>query len=197
MGVSFTLSRVQVLDACMHAAEGTYAAKYQQDGFWTDHWTYLLDLVESYLMVFPDREERLLWADDTKVPFFFSPAYVKPRAERYELVLSSTDPPYSSARAEEHADIIQHSPDYFADSTGAASTWQRDKKSGGAFKVHVLAKLLMIATLKFSALDPQGMGVEMEGGKPGWNDAMIIERTGQTEAARKNTRKAAPVAAIS
>ena len=26
--------------------------------------------------------------------------------------------------------------------------------------------------LKFSTLDPFGMGVEMEGGKPGWNDAM-------------------------
>ena len=26
--------------------------------------------------------------------------------------------------------------------------------------------------LKFSTLDPYGMGVEMEGGKPGWNDAM-------------------------
>ncbi len=26
--------------------------------------------------------------------------------------------------------------------------------------------------LKFSTLDPHGMGVEMEGGKPGWNDAM-------------------------
>jgi hypothetical protein len=26
--------------------------------------------------------------------------------------------------------------------------------------------------LKFSTLDPYGMGIEMEGGKPGWNDAM-------------------------
>ena len=30
----------------------------------------------------------------------------------------------------------------------------------------------MLAVLKFSTLDPYGMGVEMEGGKPGWNDAM-------------------------
>lgn len=30
----------------------------------------------------------------------------------------------------------------------------------------------MLAVNKFSSLDPSGMGVEMEGGKPGWNDAM-------------------------
>lgn len=26
--------------------------------------------------------------------------------------------------------------------------------------------------IKFATLDPLGMGVEMDGGKPGWNDAM-------------------------
>jgi len=30
----------------------------------------------------------------------------------------------------------------------------------------------MLGMLKYSTLDPLGMGVEMEGGKPGWNDAM-------------------------
>lgn len=29
-----------------------------------------------------------------------------------------------------------------------------------------------LAVIKFATLDPLGMGVEMEGGKPGWNDAM-------------------------
>ncbi len=29
-----------------------------------------------------------------------------------------------------------------------------------------------LGVLKYSTLDSQGMGVEMEGGKPGWNDAM-------------------------
>jgi len=35
-----------------------------------------------------------------------------------------------------------------------------------------VSKLFMLGMLKFSAMDQQGMGVEMEGGKPGWNDAM-------------------------
>jgi hypothetical protein len=32
--------------------------------------------------------------------------------------------------------------------------------------------LAILGFLKFSSLDQSGMGVEMEGGKPGWNDAM-------------------------
>jgi hypothetical protein len=45
-------------------------------------------------------------------------------------------------------------------------------KAGVTFKVSPGAKLLMLGVLKFSSMDPYGMGVEMEGGKPGWNDAM-------------------------
>ena len=36
----------------------------------------------------------------------------------------------------------------------------------------MISKLIILGMLKFSTLDPFGMGVEMEGGKPGWNDAM-------------------------
>ena len=36
----------------------------------------------------------------------------------------------------------------------------------------MISKLCILGMLKFSTLDPYGMGVEMEGGKPGWNDAM-------------------------
>ena len=36
----------------------------------------------------------------------------------------------------------------------------------------MISKLCILGMLKFSTLDPFGMGVEMEGGKPGWNDAM-------------------------
>ena len=45
-------------------------------------------------------------------------------------------------------------------------------QSGVEVKVTAAAKFFMLAVLKFSTLDPYGMGVEMEGGKPGWNDAM-------------------------
>ena len=57
-----------------------------KDGFWADHWTYLMDLVYSYLKIYPDQEERLLF--DERVPWFFSPRVVLPRHKKY--VLSKT-----------------------------------------------------------------------------------------------------------
>lgn len=35
-----------------------------------------------------------------------------------------------------------------------------------------MTKLLILTINKFAALDPYGMGIEMEGGKPGWYDAL-------------------------
>ena len=36
----------------------------------------------------------------------------------------------------------------------------------------LIEKLVLLCTLKYAALDPGGRGVEMEGGKPGWYDAL-------------------------
>ena len=57
-----------------------------KEGFWADHWTYLMDLVYSYVKIYPDQEERLLF--DERVPCFFSPRVVQPRRKKY--VLSKT-----------------------------------------------------------------------------------------------------------
>jgi hypothetical protein len=43
---------------------------------------------------------------------------------------------------------------------------------GEVYRTTVFAKLLGLALLKFATLDPLGMGVEMEAGKPGWYDAL-------------------------
>jgi hypothetical protein len=43
---------------------------------------------------------------------------------------------------------------------------------GNLYKTNLFAKLLILAGIKFMTLDPMGFGIEMEAGKPGWNDAM-------------------------
>lgn len=43
---------------------------------------------------------------------------------------------------------------------------------GEVFRTTVFGKLLGLALLKFATLDPFGMGIEMEAGKPGWCDAL-------------------------
>lgn len=181
-----TLDRATFLDKVATAAIQVPAAQYAQNGFWADHWTYTLDLVENFLAIFPDKEQSFLW-ESTPVPFYMSPAIVKPRHNRYSLVDnpnkpgSSTVRVYSAVSAWGDADFpaerktalnaIYSDSSYIADSSGAGGVWQRSK-SGAVFTVAPITKLLMLGTLKFSALDPKGMGVEMEGGKPGWNDAM-------------------------
>ena len=43
---------------------------------------------------------------------------------------------------------------------------------GEVFRTTVFSKLLGLALIKFATLDPLGMGIEMEAGKPGWCDAL-------------------------
>ena len=57
-----------------------------EDGFWADHWTYIMDLVFSYLQIYPDKEEQFMF--DRRVPYFFNERICLPRHEKY--VLSKT-----------------------------------------------------------------------------------------------------------
>lgn len=49
-GIQFVISNDQVLRLVVSHSEQILAAQYsqQQGGYWSDHWTYLLDLIDSY-----------------------------------------------------------------------------------------------------------------------------------------------------
>lgn len=69
------------LAAVVAASEVEPNAVYQE-GYWCDHWTYLLDLIESQLSVFPDQERALLFG----VPqyrWYAGQASVRPQPERF------------------------------------------------------------------------------------------------------------------
>lgn len=122
------------------------------EGFWIDHWTYNLDLIEEYLNIYPDKLKELL-IEDKGYKFFNSPEYVLPREERYEL---------DNEKVRQYVCLGKK---------GNVQPWVRDK-NGNIYKVNLLTKLVMLAGTKFMSLDNMGFGIEMEGGKPGWNDAM-------------------------
>jgi hypothetical protein len=188
--------REEFIEDIMKSSEQHSAAQFAQNGYWSDHWTYTMDLIDNFVSVYPDHEEKLMWSEE-HVPFFMSPAFVLPRSERFALkevnadgsaedpsagnesmtyktiravkfVSMSGDMEYPAGRAKELEKVEK---DSIADESGAGALWQR-ARDGSVFGVTPIAKLLMLAILKFATLDPQGMGVEMEGGKPGWNDAM-------------------------
>ncbi len=134
------------------------------EGFWIDHWTYNLDLLESYLAVFPDRFEKLLFADN-RFTFYNNAHVVLPRSRKY--VLWDNQPMQLGAVTydEEKAALMSR------------YQWDRDKVrvdfgEGDVYRTSLLNKLLCLIANKLASLDPEGVGVEMEAGKPGWYDAL-------------------------
>ena len=160
--IQLTISPEEFLDRIMSVAEQHLEARFGE-GCWIDHWTYNLDLIESYLAVYPDRLHALLF--ESSLPFFDSAAHVKPRSQKY--VLANGRPRQFNAviEDEEKAALIA--------SRGTERNWLRvDHGYGAVYRTTLFNKLVMLAILKFATLDPHGMGIEMEAGKPGWYDAL-------------------------
>lgn len=124
------------------------------EGYWCDHWTYNLDLIESYLSVYPERKEALLF-EDTRYRWYETRCLVNPRTKRYCM----TDNGLRQYHAlDESAKNTSHKWMRCADGLEARST--------------LIEKLILLCTIKTATLDAAGMGVEMEGGRPGWYDAL-------------------------
>ena len=124
------------------------------EGYWCDHWTYNLDLIESYLAVYPEKREELLFADRS-YRYYETHVMVNPRAKRYQMTENGLRQYHA---LDEHAKKTAHKWMHTSDGLEARST--------------LIEKLILLCTLKAATLDPEGMGVEMEGGKPGWYDAL-------------------------
>ncbi len=134
------------------------------EGYWSDHWSYNLDLVESYLNIFPENREYLFF-DSEPLAFFDNATCINPRSKRF--VLDSDAPRQFNVvyKDEEKAAMLA--------ARKEDGHWSRIKQGKGeVFKVPLVSKFALLALLKFAALDPSAYGVQMEGGKPGWYDAL-------------------------
>ena len=126
-----------------------------KEGYWCDHWTYNLDLIESFLSVYPERREELLFGQ-CRYRWYESRALVNPRPKRYHMTEGGLRQ-YHALDEETKA--------------GEARKWVRTT-GGEAARSTLMEKLLLLCAIKTATLDAAGMGVEMEGGKPGWYDAL-------------------------
>lgn len=134
------------------------------EGYWSDHWSYNLDLVESYLSIYPENREHLLF-DSEPLAFFDNVHCIAPRSKRF--VLDDDAPRQFNVvyKDEEKAAMLT--------ARGADGHWSRTAYGRGeVFRVPLVSKFALLALLKFATLDPSGYGVQMEGGKPGWYDAL-------------------------
>jgi hypothetical protein len=151
------------LDQVISQAEVHIQAEHGE-GYWVDHWTYNLDLIDAYLAIYPDKKFTLLFESDP-LPFFDSSHYIRPRHERF--VLSNGQPRQLNAVAEDlqKAALIQ--------SRRVDRHWARTcQGQAEIFRLPLISKLALLAILKFATLDPSGMGIQMEAGRPGWYDAL-------------------------
>ncbi len=134
------------------------------EGFWIDHWTYNLDLLDSYLAVYPDRKAELLF--ETAIPCYESAARVLPRDRRYVL---------AGDKVRQYGGLLHEDKEKAALIAARAEDPYQLRTGNGRGEIYrgsVAARLLGLALLKFAALDPAGMGIAMEAGKPGWYDAL-------------------------
>jgi hypothetical protein len=135
------------------------------EGFWIDHWHYNLDLIDVYLMVYPDRLRDLL-VGRNDYTFFDDPDVVVPNAGKCVDAGDGRIRRYGCvARDEEKARRI----------TARATDRHRVRTrygEGEIYRTNLLVKLLTIVVNRLATLDPSGIGMDMEAGKPAWNDSM-------------------------
>ena len=134
------------------------------EGYWIDHWTYNLDLIESYLAIYPEEKIRLLW-DEKNLTFNDGFAFVNSRFRKYYL--TPEGPRQLTAIWE---DLAKEK--LIAAREAAPHALRTQHGQGDIYRTNLFNKLVILALLKFATLDPGGMGVEMEAGKPGWYDAL-------------------------
>ncbi|MFH0827438.1 MAG: cellobiose phosphorylase [Candidatus Omnitrophota bacterium] len=134
------------------------------EGFWTDHWTYNLDLLESYLKLYPEKFYEVFF-EKRVFTFFDNAEVVKPRHEKY--ILKDSLIRQLAAVASDHAkrEMIKKRVLH----PHAVRTQYGDKE---IYRTTLINKLLCLLANKLASLDPFGCGIEMEANKPNWFDAL-------------------------
>lgn len=151
------------LSFALGQAEQHFEANFGE-GYWIDHWTYNLDLIENYLAIYPERQQELLF-DKPEFTFYDSAATVQPRSDKYILREGRIRQLHAVKEDQEKEALIKSR-------STLPHVMRLDQGRGDIYRTTLLVKLLCLAANKFTSLDPLGMGIEMEAGRPGWYDAL-------------------------
>ncbi|MFC1594505.1 hypothetical protein ACFL38_04180 [Candidatus Omnitrophota bacterium] len=134
------------------------------EGFWTDHWTYNSDCLESYLSIYPEKLSDILLQKKIFL-FYDNSTRVVPRDERYVLKNNKV--------RQFHAVAFDTKKKLSIDKRTKEKHWVRTKFGEGVvYRTNLSVKILCLLCNKIASLDPCGIGVEMEADKPNWYDAL-------------------------
>ncbi|ACK41445.1 MULTISPECIES: hypothetical protein [Dictyoglomus] len=163
---NYELKKGNLIDFISFLLTGSRKIEFAEhgEGYWIDHWFYNLDLIESYESIFPDKMEDLLLNQEI-FTYYDNSEIVLPREERYVLTENGVRQYRSLRNDEEKVTLIR--------SRKIEPNKVRTKYGkGDIYYTSLLSKLIALATVKYSTLDPENIGIEMEAGRPGWNDAL-------------------------
>jgi len=134
------------------------------EGFWIDHWHYCLDILESYIGLYPEKLKETLF--DSRDFTFFDSAYIVQPRDKKHVLYNGRLRQFGSVVKDIDKDILikrrKHLPDI-----------SRTKKGkGDIYKTSLIVKMIVVVVNKFASLDPFGTGIEMESDKPNWCDSL-------------------------
>lgn len=116
-----------------------------EGGYWVDHWIYIADMLEAFAGIYPDRIKELL-TSKADVSWYYEKAFVNPRSEKY---LARDNGPLQ-----------------------LNSVIDLNEKSIDLPQVTLMTKLIALLAVKAVTFDYECKGIEMEAGRPGWNDSL-------------------------
>ncbi len=154
--IQLTVNNEEFLSTVIDNSDCRFNAVFGE-GYWTDHWTYNLDLIDTYLALYPEQEEALLF-EDTTYTYYEAKAYVNPRCLRYTKTESGIRQ-YNAINEKEKKSVTHQ-------------VVKTNYGKGSTYYSNLFSKMVVMIANKYAALDPYGLGIEMEGGKPGWYDAL-------------------------
>jgi len=132
-------------------------------GYWSDHWTYLVDLLISYAAIFPDRLPGLF--QDKTYTFFDSTHFVVPRCQKYTVTPNGVRQ-YGAVQGSPEKESLINSRSHRRHQV------RSQRGHGDIVYTTLLGKILTLVANKLATLDPFGVGIEMEADRPGWCDAL-------------------------
>lgn len=135
------------------------------EGYWIDHWTYNMDLVESFLKAYPEKLKEVL-LDKKEITFYDNMVFVKPRSRRYLLLKDGVVRQYHSLEKDSKKEHLIKKREI------EPHTARAGNGEGDIYKTTLLGKMLCIIANKTASFDAFGVGIEMEADKPGWCDSL-------------------------
>ena len=134
------------------------------EGYWSDHTFYNLDLIESFLAIYPERRRELFFGVK-EFAFHDSAHVVMPRDEKY-VVWNGKPIQLGGVRQDEEKKMM------IADRKSEKNLVRKTDGKGDVYRTDLITKLFILAVNKINSIGPDGCGIEMETDKPDWYDAL-------------------------